>query len=220
VTERIRFYTNVYKLPLHSPLLTARTLASAWALAPGRIAIGVGLGWNVQEFEAVGVDFATRGPRTDETLEILRRFRPGEWVEHHGRFYDIPRLQQAPAIPEELRIFVGGDSPAALRRAARAGDGWCSRAPSVEAVVELIPRMQDALAEAGRSSEGFEIFAMCPEATDIETVDRLSRAGVTEVQLWPWLRYDIDAADLEGKLDSVRRFARDVIEPLRSGAGR
>lgn len=213
-TQRIRFYTNVYKLPIREPLLTARTVASAAALAPGRIALGVGLGWNREEFEALNVDFATRGARTDEILEILARVFAGGWVEYHGRHYDFDRLMMSPVPPAPVPIYVGGDSPAAMRRAARFGDGWCARAPDVDGVIALVPRMREALARAGRSDEGFLCIAMCPDAMEPDPIRRLEAAGIGELQVWPWTRHSVDLGDLPGKLDAVARFAHEVIEPL------
>jgi len=219
VTERIHFYTNVYKLPIRSPLLTARAVASAWALAPGRIALGVGLGWNKEEFDALGVDFTTRGERADEALEILRRVWTGDWIEYTGRHYTLPRLRQSPAIAGSIPVYVGGDSPHAMRRAARFGDGWLSRAPAIDDVIALIPQLREVLEREERSSEGFEILAMCPEATDVAGLTRLSEAGVHDVQVWPWNRFDVALEDLSGKLDSVKRFAEEVIAPLRAARG-
>lgn len=221
VTERIHFYTNVYKLPTRSPLHTARTVASAWALAPGRIALGIGLGWNREEYEALGVEFEHRGSRADEALEILREVLKGDWVEFHGRFHDLPRLKQAPSIPSGLPIYAGGDSEVALRRAARYCDGWIVRAPAVDDVIAAIPRMDAALAAAGRTRAGtggkrFEILAMCPDATDEASLLRLAAAEVDDVALWPWNRDAVGLEDLEGKCEAVERFAREVIDPVRA----
>ena len=214
-TERIALYTNVFKLPIRSPLLTARAVATAAALWPGRIALGVGPGWNREEFEALGQDFDSRGERADEILEILRLVWTGDWVEFHGRHYAFGRLRQAPAPSGPVPIYVGGDSPAAMRRAARF-DGWCSRAAAVDDVIALVPRMHAELARAGRAPGGFEIFAMCPQATDAASVARLAAGGVTELQVWPWIRYGVGLGDLPGKLDAVRRFTDEVIAPLRA----
>lgn len=216
VTERIRFYTNVYKLPLRSPLHTARAVASAWALAPQRIALGIGLGWNREEFDALGIDFDTRGERTDEAIEILRRLLTGDWVEYEGKHHRLPRLRQSPWIPVPLPLYVGGDSSFALRRAARYGDGWIARAPLVDDVIALIPKLHAALEQAGRLADGFEILAMCPDAVDRDSLRRLAEAGVNEVEVWPWNRYEVDLADLPGKLDCVARFAEEVVAPLRA----
>lgn len=219
VTERIRFYTNVYKLPTRSPLHTARAVASAWALAPGRIALGIGLGWNREEFDALGIDFDTRGGRADEAIEILRRVLAGDWVEFEGRYFTLPRLKQAPSISERLPIYAGGDSEVAMRRAARFCDGWIARAPAVDDVVALVPQMREAVEREGRSFEAFEILAMCPDATDEASLVRLARAGIDEVELWPWNRYEVGLADLPGKLDAVTRFADEVIAPVQGTLG-
>lgn len=215
VTTRIRFYTNVLKLPIRSPLLIARAVASAAALSGDRIALGVGLGWNRDEFEAMGEDFETRGERCDEILEILQLLFRGGMVEYHGRQHDFDRLQQAPVPAKAVPIYVGGDSPAALRRAARFGDGWCARAPLAGDVIDAIPEMRKALSAAGRDSAGFEILAMCPELSDVAGFRTLEAAGVTEMQVWPWSLYGVELEDLDGKLGSVERFAREVIEALR-----
>lgn len=215
VTTRIRFYTNVLKLPIRSPLLVARAVASAAALSGDRVALGVGLGWNRDEFEAMAEDFESRAARCDETLEILQLLFRGGMVEFHGRHHDFDRLQQAPVPARAVPIYVGGDSPAALRRAARFGDGWCARAPRAADVIDAIPRMYEVLRAAGRRRAGFEILAMCPEVQDAEGFQALEAAGVTEVQVWPWSAYDVDLSDLDGKLACVERFAREIMDGLR-----
>ncbi|HPG24050.1 MAG: TIGR03619 family F420-dependent LLM class oxidoreductase [Spirochaetaceae bacterium] len=219
VTERIRFYTNVWKLPARSPLHTARMVASAWALAPGRIGLGIGLGWNREEFDALGVDFDTRGGRADEALGIVRALLRGEWVEHRGRHFTIPRLRQSPVVSGPLPIYVGGDSPVAMRRAARLGDGWIARAPSVDDVIALVPRMRGVLAREGRDFAGFDVLAMCPDASDEASLLLLAEGGVDEIELWPWNRYGVGLDDLPGKLDAVARYADEVIAPVRSVLG-
>ncbi|MBW2500093.1 MAG: TIGR03619 family F420-dependent LLM class oxidoreductase [Deltaproteobacteria bacterium] len=219
ITQRIRFYTNVFKLPLRSPLLTARAVASASALSGGRVALGIGLGWNRDEFDALGVDYEARAERMDEAIEILKLVWSGEMVEFHGRHFDFAPLSQSPVPTGSVPLYVGGDSKPALRRAARFADGWCSRAPGVDDVIEMLPRMREALAREGREGEPFELMAMCPEAVEADPLRRLAEAGVTEAQVWPWNRDGVDLGDLPGKLDSVRRFAQEVIEPFREPAG-
>lgn len=216
VTERIHFHTNVYKLPAHSPIHTARTIASIWSFAPGRFALGVGLGWNREEFDALGIDFDTRGGRADESIALVRRLIAGEWVEHEGRHFTLPRLRQSPCFPEHLPIYAGGDSAAAMRRAARFCDGWIARAPAIEDLAQAIPKMEAALAREGRSREGFRVLAMCPDATDAAHLDRLEALGIDEVELWPWNRDGVGLEDLAAKCDSVERFAEEVIEPFRA----
>lgn len=216
VTQRIHFHTNVYKLPARSPVHTASAVASIWALAPGRLALGIGLGWNRDEFDALGIDFDTRGGRADEAIGILRRLLAGEWVEFAGKHYNLPRLKQSPSISAPLPIYAGGDSPVAMRRAARFCDGWIARAPEVDDVAAAILRMRAVLEREGRSMKDFWILAMCPDATEDSQLIRLAESGVDEVELWPWNRYGIELDDLPGKCEAVERFGHEVIEPLRA----
>ncbi len=216
VTERIHFHTNVYKLVTRSPLHAARAVASTWSLAPGRLKLGIGLGWNREEFEALGIDFESRGGRTDEAIGLLRALVRGEWVEHEGPHFGLPRLKQSPAISAPLPIYGGGDSAPAIRRAARFCDGWIARAPSVDGVIAAIPRMHEALESMGRRAEDFDVLAMCPDAIDQESLLRLAEAGVAEIELWPWNRFGVALDDLEGKCASILRFADEVIAPLRA----
>lgn len=117
--------TSVLLLPMRHPVWTAKQLATVDALAPGRLCVGVGVGGeNPQEWEAAGVPVAGRGKRLDESLEILRPLLRGEPVDHPGPLLPTrsPVLEPVPSTPPPL--VIGGRSDAALRRAARVGDGW------------------------------------------------------------------------------------------------
>ena len=92
VTERIRFYTSIYVLPVRNPFHVAKTIATAAAMSDDRVALGVGAGWMKEEFELTGQSFENRGKRMDEMIAVLRKLWAGGWVEHHGRFYDFDRL--------------------------------------------------------------------------------------------------------------------------------
>ena len=119
VTERIRFFTNVFVLPMRNPFPVAKQVATAAALSGGRVSLGVGMGWCEEEFDLLEQPFAGRGKRADEQLEVLRKLWAGGWVEHHGDHYDFPRLEMSPSLDAPVPILVGGISDAALRRAAR-----------------------------------------------------------------------------------------------------
>ncbi|MEU0511401.1 LLM class flavin-dependent oxidoreductase [Amycolatopsis sp. NPDC006125] len=107
VTERIRLGTTVLVLPYRHPLLTARMAANLNALSGGRLVLGVGVGWARQEFAALGVPFERRGALTDEYLDALRE----AWADPGYRTAQIP-------------LWIGGNSPAAMRRAVRRGEPW------------------------------------------------------------------------------------------------
>jgi probable F420-dependent oxidoreductase len=216
VTSRLRLYTNVLKLAIRHPLLVAKTVGSAAALAPGRIALGVGLGWIPEEFAWCGQEYATRGRRADEAIEVIRRCLAGGMVEHHGRFYDFDRLQMSPAPSEPVPILVGGLSEPALRRAARLGDGWISVVNTDEELRRIVDRLARLRAEAGRADAPFEVVAVGAEARDADGFARLAEIGATEALTMPWLLYGEDPDSLDGKLRGIERFARDVVEPLRS----
>ncbi|MSO90233.1 MAG: LLM class F420-dependent oxidoreductase [Acetobacteraceae bacterium] len=126
-TEKLRLVTSVLVLPYRNPVLTAKMVSSLDVLSGGRVTLGVGAGWLREEFEALGSpDFARRGAVTDEWLRIMKQLWTMSPASFEGKFYryrDIycePLPMQKPHPP----IWIGGHSPAALRRAARYGDGW------------------------------------------------------------------------------------------------
>ena len=144
-TTTLKIGSGVLVLPLRSPFVTARAVASAQLLSGGRILLGVGTGWLREEFDAVGEDFDGRGRRTDEAIGILRRLWSGEVVEHDGESYSFGPVQFVPAV-DPPPVVVGGTSKPALRRAARLGDGWYG--PSVP--LEQSVAARDAIDEAAR----------------------------------------------------------------------
>jgi probable F420-dependent oxidoreductase len=128
VTERVELGVAVLLLPLRHPIVFAKQAASLDALTGGRLTLGVGAGWMAEEFDALGVPFATRGGRFDEWIALLRAVWTGEPPAHLGAHYDLPadvRCYPRPAHPIEL--LVGGHTSAARRRAGRAGDGWLAQ---------------------------------------------------------------------------------------------
>ncbi len=126
VTERVRLMTHVAIVGLRHPLISAKQYATLDHLSGGRLILGVGAGHVEEEFDALGADFAGRGRVLDETVDALRAaLGPEEYPEHHGERYRFSGLGQRPRPTQErVPIWVGGSSPAAVRRAATRGDGW------------------------------------------------------------------------------------------------
>lgn len=217
VTQRITFLTNVLKLPLRSPLLVAKQVASIAALSKDRFRLGVGVSWMPEEFAWTGTDMRTRGARTDEAIEIIAAVCAGggpRWVEHHGKHHDFDRLMISPAPAERVRILVGGHSDVAMRRAAR-HDGWISANCTEAEVVELVTRLQGHLAQAGKApGPDFEVNALAVDVFDPEGFERLEQLGVTECQVVPWFFYGGDPTALGTQVDSLSRFADDVISKM------
>lgn len=212
VTERLRFFTNIYVLPMRDPFTVAKTVATASALTGGRVALGVGMGWCEEEFDLLGAAFRRRGARADEMLDVLAQLWEGGWVEHHGEFYDFPRLEMTPTPPGPVPIYVGGLSDAALRRAAR-HDGWISDLISTDQAAEYRATIDAHRDDLGRSGD----FSMIVSLNDAITVDQFRRAeevGVTDLLTMPWAYYGGFKIPLDQKLDGLRRFAEEIVTPL------
>ncbi len=215
VTQRIRFFTGIYVLPMRNPFAVAKTVSTAAAMSGGRVALGIGVGWMEEEFEAMGQDFHRRGRRTDEMIEVMRKLWTGEVVEHHGEFYDFEPLRMRPAPAEKIPLYVGGLSEAALRRVARLGDGWVSDLHSTEELATIVKTLRRYLEEAGRGGESLEVVAACSDAGNSDGFRRLEEVGVTQVICMPWIFYGGSTESLNDKLEGVKRFAEVVIAPMR-----
>ena len=211
-TTRIRFYTQVLKLGPRNPVLLARQVGSLACLTGDRFGLGVGLGWTPEEFEWCGAPFDHKGPRADESIEILRLILGGGMVEYHGKYFAFDKLQMSPAPARPVPIYVGGHTDAALRRAARVGDGWTSAMMRIQELRTTIARLAELRAEYGRADVDFEIQAVCTNRFGLDGYREQAESGVTDAIVMPWLYYGAGLdADLAVKKDGVRRFADDVI---------
>ncbi|MGW7252714.1 LLM class F420-dependent oxidoreductase [Streptomyces sp. NPDC054834] len=151
VTERVRLLSHVAVVALRHPLVTAKQYATLDHLSGGRLILGVGAGHVREEFEALGVDFERRGPLLDESIDALRAaLGPQEYPEHHGKEYDFEGLGQRPR-PDQPRVplWVGGSSPAAVRRAALKGDGWLPQGDPRGRLPAQIARIRELRERAG-----------------------------------------------------------------------
>ncbi|WP_030317730.1 LLM class F420-dependent oxidoreductase [Streptomyces sp. NRRL B-3229] len=151
VTERARLLSHVAVVGLRHPLLTAKQYATLDHLSGGRLVLGVGAGHVQEEFEALGVDFAHRGAVLDESIDALRSaLGPEEFPEHHGKLYDFEGLGQRPRPAQpHVPLWVGGSSPAAVRRAALRGDGWLPQGDPRDKLPAQIERIRRLRQEAG-----------------------------------------------------------------------
>ncbi|MEU6666416.1 TIGR03619 family F420-dependent LLM class oxidoreductase [Streptomyces sp. NPDC046727] len=151
VTERVRLLSHVAVVGLRHPLLTAKQYATLDQLSGGRLVLGVGAGHVREEFEALHVDFERRGAVLDEVMDALRAaLGPEEFPEHHGKLYDFADLGQRPRPAQEhVPVWVGGSSPAAVRRAALKGDGWLPQGDPRERLPAQIARLKALREEAG-----------------------------------------------------------------------
>ncbi len=211
VTTRLRFWTNVYVLPARNPLLVAKAVATAAVLSDNEVTVGVGVGWMREEFELLGQDYTTRGRRADEAIQILRALWQGGMASYHGRFYRVDAVEMSPAPTRPVPIYVGGESPAALRRAARYGDGWISVLHTTEELRALIDRLGTYRREYGRTDGPFDVCVSSSDAFDLGGYRRLQDLGVTAVLTVPWVLYGDDPTHLESKRRGLERFANEII---------
>jgi probable F420-dependent oxidoreductase len=154
MTERIGFVTGVLILPQRQTALVARQAADVGLLSGGRLRLGVGIGWNYVEYDALGQDFRTRGAREEEQIALLRRLWAEPVVEFTGRFDRVDRASITPKPTHPIPIWLGGYGNAAYERAARVGDGFIFGGRT-EDVFGAWDRMRGRVVEAGRPVERF-----------------------------------------------------------------
>ena len=156
ITERIGFATGVLILPQRQTALVARQAADVDLLSGGRLRLGVGVGWNHVEYQALGQDFRTRGARQEEQIGLLRRLFTEPVVDYSGRFDRVDRAALVPKPTRPVPIWLGGSGEAAFERAARLADGFIFfGAAGIEHAIDAWGRLRDRLDALGRSVHDF-----------------------------------------------------------------
>jgi probable F420-dependent oxidoreductase len=153
VTTRLTLGTEVLVLPQRQPALVAKQVSTLDTLSGGRVRLGIGVGWQESEYEALGVDFHTRGARMDEAIALLRTYWSEAQVTAAGHHYPTVMMAMEPKPPQgrRLPLWVGGNSAAAFRRVGRLGDGWlASRVTDADDARRAIDAIHRAAVEAGR----------------------------------------------------------------------
>jgi len=203
-TERLRLGTHVYNLGLRHPFIAARAVQTLDIVSGGRVEFGIGASWLEEEWIAAELDFASRGRRVDEALEICKHLWTDDDVSHHGEFFSfdgavfVPKCVQRPWPP----ILVGGESAAALRRAARAGDGWIGMSHDFESGAAQITRLRELLDAAGRDADAFQ-YCLGGPVDSVADVERWAALGVTRLIISPWRRS-------KEAIDGLRHFAETI----------
>jgi probable F420-dependent oxidoreductase len=213
VTSRLRFVTFVLKLPVRDPVLTAKQATSTAVLTGGRLVLGAGTSPWREDYEVLGVDWASRGRRMDESIAILRGLAAGGYFEYHGKVFDLPPVKIAPVPPAPIPVLIGGHSDAALRRAARLGDGWMHGGGDPGDLPGLLARLARFRAEEGTADRPFEVHVISADAYTPDGVRRLADQGVTDLIVgfrWPYATGP-DTEPLDIKLAHLRRYADTII---------
>ena len=160
VTRRIELATGVLILPQRQTTLVAKQAAEVDVLSGGRLRLGVGVGWNPVEFEALGENIHDRGKRVEEQLEVMRLLWTRELVTYEGRWHRVPDAGIKPLpVQRPIPVWMGGESEAVLRRAARLADGWITLQTfrPGPASQQIIDRLHGLVREAGRDPAAFGI---------------------------------------------------------------
>lgn len=208
VTTRCKFVTTVYLPAMRDPYSAAKAIGTAAYLADGRLELGIGVGWCEEEFELLGQQFARRGKRTDEMLELMKKLWEPGWTEFSGEFYSTPRLEMEPT-PPRIPIYVGGLSDIALRRAAR-HDGWIGDLISTDDALQRVDRLRDLRAEKGLTMDDFTIITPLTDAFTPEHYERAEAGGIQGIITMPWMFYSGPSATLAEKIDGLKRFRKDL----------
>jgi probable F420-dependent oxidoreductase len=207
VTKTIRLSSGVLILPQRQTGLVAKQAAEADLLCGGRLRLGVGVGWNFVEYQALGMDWSTRGTRQAEQIAVLRRLWTEDVVTFRGRFHDLKEVSIIPApIQRPIPIWLGGSSDAAVKRAARLGDGWMP-IMSPEEAEPKIAALREHLEAFGRDRASFGVEGwLRMQAADparwAVAADGWRRLGADLVMLYPMYRIP----DFADQIETLRRF--------------
>jgi probable F420-dependent oxidoreductase len=205
-TERLGLATGVLVLPNHHPVALAKRAATVDALSGGRLRLCVGVGWLKEEVEACGAEFASRGRRTDEQLEVMRMLWDGstEGVSHRGEFFAFDDAVCRPKPFAHLPVHIGGHSRAAARRAGRYGDGFQPLGVGGDRLAELITIMRDEATRGGRDATALEV-SLGHQVTkiDAERAAKLAAVGADRIVLaLPSMPADTDIDEVRDLLSA------------------
>lgn len=203
----LRLGTCILILPQRNPLVLAKEVATLDRLSGGRVELGIGIGWLREEFDALGVPWERRGARNDEYVAALRALWAGPHAEFHGEFVDFPPVTCSPRPTQaHLPILVGGDTQAAMDRAARLADGWYPGEGDVDALAALLARFDEALAAHGRTRADVAVTAnVRPDKADAALVQRYADLGVARLMIPAFAFFG------PGGLDRLRAFGEQVV---------
>jgi probable F420-dependent oxidoreductase len=210
VTDTLRLGTGICLVPQRNPVYTAKQVADLDAISGGRVDFGVGIGWLEEEFDALNVPFERRGRRADDHLGVMKALWTEELSSYEGELYTLPEARMYPKPHQKPHppIHVGGESDAAMARAARLGQGWYGFNRLPEDVPEALERLDRALAAEGRSrsDDDFSV-TVCPyfNPVDRDALARYEDLGVDRVVLV------VFAFDPDGLLATLDAMASSLL---------
>jgi probable F420-dependent oxidoreductase len=209
VTDTVRLGTGICLVTQRNPVYTAKQVADLDVLSGGRVEFGVGVGWLKEEFDALGMPFEDRGPRSRDVVGALQSLWTDEVSSYQGEHYSLPecRMYPKPVQAPHPPVLFGGETNAALRRAAELGQGWFGFNRLPDDVPEALTRLDRALAERDRArGEGFTV-TVCPyfNPIDRDAVERYEELGVDRVVVVAF------ALDPDGLLTTLDQLAGELL---------
>ena len=212
-TSTIEVGTNILVLPQRNPVFLAKSLASLDSFSYGRVLLGVGVGWAKEEFDALGIAFASRGKRTDEAIQAMRELWQSAYASFSGEFFDFKDACSfpKPARPGGVPILIGGESKAAVRRVARLGDGWLPYNLPVGDAPRVLGDLRDVTRAEGRDPDRLRIIKIVYSNARLDDLKRYRDAGVTEFNMASSGEIPFDDKGME---QAFARFREQIVEPV------
>lgn len=175
VTERVGLATEVLVLPQRQPVLVAKQVSTIDTMTGGRVRLGIGVGWQESEYDALEEDFGNRGKRMDEAMRLMRSYWADDQIDFDGEYYKSTAMAMEPKPPQgrELPLWIGGGSTAALHRVAELGDGWMGTAVADDDKAKaMVAKIHARAAEIGRDPAeiGLQMMLQPPPRTDDDKV--------------------------------------------------
>lgn len=228
-TSTVQLGTSVLVLPWHHPARLAKSVASLDSLSDGRVILGVGVAITEDEYESLGIPFRERGKIADETLDAMKALWTQEVPEYNGNYYAFKglRFEPKPVTQPYPPIWIGGASPAAMRRVVRIGDGWHPLGMSPRALAEAKQELDEMMRAAGRDPSGLPLTVRLgvdfrDEPWDRPVEDRRTARGTPEEIRALMAAYaaagvthiivDPASGDLENTRDIWKRFKDEIID--------
>ena len=210
-TENIRIGTAICLLPQRNPVYVAKEVSNLDYLSDGRINLGIGVGWLKEEFDVLNIDFARRGARTDEYIQILKTLWCDPVSEFSGEFHQLPacRMYPKPVQSPHPLLYIGGESDAALKRVARLGQGWHGFNHTAETAAERIAKLSAYIAAEGRARSDVDVTVAVPMGLElsVDDVKRYRDAGVDQLTI------PVFAADADQAKDMIDALAETILTP-------
>jgi probable F420-dependent oxidoreductase len=209
VTKKIGLASGVVILPQRQTVLVAKQAAAVDVLSGGRLRLGIGIGWNPVEYEALGADFKNRGARSEEQIEVLRALWTNELVTFKGRWHTITDAGINPLpVQRPIPIWLGGGAEPVLRRVGRLGDGWFPLAEPGDKVRSMIERIRSYAKEAGRDPSAIGIEGRVSVADGsrekwLQAISQWKELGATHVSV---NTMKAGFSTPSAHIDAIRRF--------------